>query len=56
MKNDAASKSSDPPHLTQSINQKRQENKDYLLRLAAAANPLIDHSIMKSKLGQAALD
>lgn len=56
MKNDLTSKSSDPPHLTTSINQKRQEAKDYLLRLAAASNPLIDHSIMNSKIGQKTLN
>lgn len=56
MKYDTESKQNDLPHLTQFINSKRQESKDYLLRIAASVNPLIDQSIMKSKLGQAALN
>ena len=34
--------SANPPHLTASINLKKQRSKDYLLRLAAASNSLID--------------
>ena len=48
--------SSSPPHLTLSVNLRKQQSKDYLLRLAAASNPLIDGSLLKSKAGQAALE
>lgn len=44
-----------PPHLTSSINNKKQINKDNLLRIAAFSNSLIDQSILNSKSGQAAL-
>jgi len=39
------------PHLTASINNKKQLSKDNLLRIAAFSNSLIDASILNSKSG-----